>query len=155
MEQVTKDHDKIRIVCPKCKTVGSIPAKRIQGGNLKFRCAKCGESFPYLHERREYFRKAPLPHAKYGPFDFDFDKLWGEANIVDLSMTGMKLSVDQLPLDEHLGIAFNLPPLEDTIKVGGKVVWHKPLDEGGYNIGIRFTHVDHHSKKLIGFFLMG
>lgn len=150
----SQPHKTIQVECPQCNTNGTVPADKLKGGETKIKCKNCGHSFLYNSERRIYYRKRPLPMARLGPMSVDFDKLHELAYILDLSMTGMKLQADLDPADKFINIRFNLPPRDETVNVGGEVVWVKPLEGGGYSFGVQFTHVDAHSKKILGFYLM-
>ncbi len=155
MEHEEKKSAGLRIICPKCNSSGIVPWEKMKGGKLKLKCAACGDQFPYFHERREHYRKMPMPIVRYGPIGVDYGLLPSRGFIIDLSMSGLQAKVDHAPEDEYVNMSFQLPPVEETIKVSGKIVWLKPADEGSYQMGVNFTHIDLHSKKLIGFFLLG
>ncbi len=152
---MTDSHDKtVQVTCPNCKAQGKAPEDKLKGDDLKIRCKKCGHSFIFQHERRTYYRKRAFPLVRFGAIGDDFERLLGVGYILDLSMTGMRLRADQPPEDRFINFRFNLPPQNETMRLKGEVVWVKTLDEGGYAFGVHFTQVDHHHKKILGFFLM-
>ena len=154
MESEETKNSTLKIICPRCNATGTVPWEQMKGGKVQLRCPVCRENFPYFHERRQFFRKAPLPLVRFGAIGVDFEKLPGKGFIVDLSMTGMKMKVDSLPQEQFINLNFQLPPADESVRVSGEVVWVRPVEEGGYQTGVNFTHVDAHAKKQIGFFLM-
>jgi len=143
-----------RIVCPKCGQTGFIHVPEHTPGPKKLTCPRCKERFFHVSEKRAFFRSQPLPIVRYGPFHFDFADLTQKAELVDLSMEGMRIKTKKTPPEAHARVAlsFFLPGSDEEIKAGAEVMWVQEAKNGMYDIGLRFFHLDPYAKTEIGFY---
>lgn len=146
----------IRVTCPSCGGTGVLSHPEDKGGAVSIRCPRCGHAFRHALERRRAPRKIPLPKARYGFFDHDFKKLTKQAEVADVSMTGLKLHTQERLFEgERVGVAFRLPGHPSWIKAGAKVVRVLPLSAAEYEVGLEFVFLSPDARKAIHFYMMG
>ncbi len=151
MENVKVYLDEARsgfVVCQRCGK-----SKRIElnkGDNRRSGVVKCpcGNTFGVILENRKYYRKQVSSYGKC--FATRDTALGASVKLVDISQSGIRfIKIDGKPLqlNEKIRLSFSLG--DDAIFCAAFV-----SNLSNAVIGAKFTNLDEHSKKVLGFFLL-
>ena len=143
------------VTCPFCGQRGKLFLTGGKSGSISLQCHNCGHTFVHMLEKRSDPRKTPLPRARFGIFDPHFRDLSLDAEILDISMSGLRVRTNEnfLPQGERLCLVFRLPSGPSELRVGAEVMWKSETSEGYQEMGVRFFYVSEDDRKRIGFYL--
>ncbi len=151
MEKITIYLDEERNGVSVCSQCGKATAVQFEAGrvprSLTVTCG-CGNTFTALFEKRQHYRKKLGSYGKY--FSSIDAKEENDIKVLDVSKEGMRflnLSGKPLAMNQAIKIVF---PIQDGTVTCTASVSNIEKDE----ISCKFLHIDEHSRKILGFFLM-
>ncbi len=108
-----------------------------------------------MDERRK-FKRVPIDTALICQFPnqdnikkFGFQEITNPKS-VNISMGGLQIqSDDELPLNLYLLVYFYITDATPAVKIKGKVVWCEKNSNKEYKVGIEFSDISDHNKKLL------
>jgi hypothetical protein len=142
------------LVCQQCgatKTVNVEP-ESVRGKPVRVNCKSCGHSFEVVFDTRSRYRKGTALKGHYfGKAQVEDQS--GHLVISNLSLGGLKFQPKgktTFAVGDSLTIEFTLDDPHKT-PIRTEAVVKSVMDQ---DIGVEFTALDEHTRKILGFYLM-